>query len=83
MPKPLRLPEASEPALLDELSVQLIEPQEKPRWDQLIIEHHYLKNAVLVGEQLHYAARYRQWWLALLGWSAPALHLKGREAWLG
>jgi len=83
MPKPLRLPEASEPALLDELSVQLIEPQEKPRWEQLIIEHHYLKNAVLVGEQLHYAARYRQWWLALLGWSAPALHLKGREAWLG
>jgi hypothetical protein len=83
MAKPLRLPEASEQTVLDELVVQLIEPAQKPRWDQLIVEHHYLKNAVLVGEQLRYVARYRDQWLALLGWSAPAFHLKGREAWLG
>ena len=83
MAKPLRLPAASEQALLDGLVVQLIEPQEKPRWDQLVVEHHYLKNANLVGEQLHYVARYGEQWMALLGWSAPALHLKGREAWLG
>src|SRR6266542_893962 len=83
MAKPLRLPAASEQALLDELVVQLIEPQEKPRWDQLIVEHHYLKNANLVGEQLHYVARHGDQWLALLGWSGPALHLKGREAWIG
>src|SRR6266581_655426 len=83
MAKPLRLPNASEQALLNELTLRLIEPSEKPRWDQLVIEHHYLKNAVLVGEQLHYVAQYREQWLALLGWSAPAFHLKGREAWIG
>ena len=83
MAKPFRLPEASEQALLDGLILQLIEPQEKARWDQLVVEHHYLKSAILVGEQLHYVARYGEQWLALLGWSAPAFHLKGREAWLG
>jgi hypothetical protein len=83
MPKPLRLPVADEQALLDGLKVRLIEPEEKSRWDELIIEHHYLKNAILVGEQLHYLAHYQDQWLALLGWSAPALHLKAREAWLG
>jgi len=83
MPKPLRLPVADEQALLDGLKVRLIEPEEKSRWDELMIEHHYLKNAILVGEQLHYLAHYQDQWLALLGWSAPALHLKAREAWLG
>ena len=83
MPKPLRLPNAREQTVLDELIVELINPRDKPRWDQLIVEHHYLKSAVLVGEQLHYVARHGQQWMALLGWSAPAFHLKGREAWIG
>jgi hypothetical protein len=69
--------------VLDELIVQLITPQDKPRWEQLVIEHHYLKSAVLVGEQLHYVARYGEDWMALLGWSAPAFHLKAREVWVG
>src|SRR6266478_2836668 len=83
MPKSFRLPEASEQRVLDELMVEIIEPQNKPRWEQLVVQHHYLKSAVLVGEQLHYVARYGEQWLALLGWSAPAFHLKGRDAWLG
>ena len=83
MAKPLRLPEASEQALLDGLVVYPIGPQDKARWDQLVIEHHYLKNAVLVGEQLRYAACSEDRWVALLGWSAPALHLKARDAWVG
>jgi hypothetical protein len=83
MPKPLRLPEASEQKVLDELIVELIKPQDKPRWEQLVVEHHYLKSAVLVGEQLHYVARYGEQWMGLLGWSAPAFHLKARDAWVG
>ena len=83
MAKPFRLPQANEQAVLDELVVELIAPQEKARWEQLVIEHHYLKSAVLVGEQLHYVARYGEQWMALLGWSAPAFHLKARDAWLG
>ena len=84
MPKPLRLPNAQEQAVLEGLSLRLLtEPEDKQRWDQLVIEHHYLKNATLVGEQLRYVAHYQGQWLALLGWSAPALHLKAREEWVG
>jgi len=83
MPKPLRLPNASEQAVLDALNLRrLTDPEDKERWDQLVVERHYLKNAVLVGEQLRYVAEYQGRWLALLGWSAPALHLKAREAWI-
>ena len=84
MPKPLRLPNASEQAVLDELGLRLLlEPEDKQRWEQLVIKHHYLKSASLVGEQLRYVAEYQGQWFALLGWSAPALHLKVREAWIG
>ena len=84
MPKPLRLPNASEQAVLDGLNLRLLtEPADKQRWDELVIEHHYLKSASLVGEQLRYAAEYQGQWLVLLGWNAPALHLKAREAWIG
>ncbi len=83
MPKPLRLPNASEQAVLDGLNLRrLTQPEDKERWDQLVVERHYLKNARLVGEQLRYAVEYQGQWLALLGWSAPALHLKAREAWI-
>ena len=84
MAKPLRLPNASEQAVLDGLNLRLLtEPEDKQRWDELVIEHHYLKSASLVGEQLRYVAQYQGQWLALLGWCAPALHLKAREAWIG
>lgn len=83
MPKPLRLPNASEQAVLDGLDLRrLTEPEDKERWDRLVVERHYLRNAILVGEQLRYVVEYQGQWLALLGWSAPALHLKGREAWI-
>ena len=83
MPKPLRLPNASEQAVLDGLTLHLLtEPEDKQRWDDLVIEHHYLKSASMVGEQLRYVAEYQGQWLVLLGWCAPALHLKAREAWI-
>ena len=84
MPKPLRLPNASEQAVLDGLNLRLLtEPEDKHRWDELVVERHYLKSASLVGEQLRYVAEYQGQWLVLLGWNAPALHLKAREAWIG
>ena len=84
MPKPLRLLNAKEQTVLEGLDLRLLtEPADKQHWDQLVIEHHYLKNATLVGEQLRYVAHYQGQWLALLGWSAPALHLKAREGWVG
>lgn len=83
MARPIRLPNVVEQAVLDGLMVRLIVPDEEERWNQEIIQGHYLKNARLVGEQLRYAAEHQGVWLALLGWSAPAFHLQGRDAWLG
>lgn len=56
MAKPLRLPNATEQAVLDGLIVRLIAPTEQARWDQWVSERHYLKNARLVGEQRRYVA---------------------------
>src|SRR2546428_4434048 len=84
MAKSLRLPGIEEQELLDGLQIELVlEAGQRERWNQLVIEQHYLHNATLVGEQLRYVVSYQQEWLALLGWSAPAWRLKLREAWLG
>ncbi|MBM3878583.1 MAG: DUF4338 domain-containing protein [Verrucomicrobia bacterium] len=37
----------------------------------------------MVGESLRYVAELDGQWVALLAFSAPALHLKGRERWIG
>jgi hypothetical protein len=84
MAKPLRLPGIEEPQLLDGLELHLLlERDEQQRWNQSIVEDHYLHNATLVGEQLRYAVSYQGQWLALLGWSGAAWHLAPREAWIG
>jgi hypothetical protein len=83
MPPPLRLPNASEQHLLNHLRVRLVTEAERPRWNAQVSAHHYLKNATLVGEHLCYVVEYQGAWLALLGWSAPARHLRPRDAWIG
>ena len=83
MSTPLTLPRVEEPTILDQLQVNLVvSPEEIQRWNHLVCEHHYLKNACLVGEQLRYAVTYQGQWVALLGWSAASFHLKDREKWL-
>jgi hypothetical protein len=74
------MPNPGEQVVLDELRVDLIPAKQKAKWDRLVRQRHYLKSARLVGEQLRYVvtdARGR--WLALIGWSAAALHLKARD----
>jgi hypothetical protein len=46
-------------------------------------KHHYLGNAHLVGETLRYVAEYQGKWMALLGWSSAAYHLRARERYIG
>lgn len=80
----LVLPKCESSAVLDALEVQcLTAPEQIQCWNRLVCEHHYLKNADLVGEQLRYVVTYQGQWVALLGWSAASLHLKEREQWLG
>lgn len=79
----LKLSDPAEAAMLKAVIVRPIEPGEQARWNDLVSEHHYLKSAQLVGEHLCYVVEYQGQWLALLGWSAAAYHLKGRDQWLG
>lgn len=78
----LVLTDPAEAAVVEQIEVRLVRPEEEARWDELIIQHHYLKSARMVGEQLRYVAEYRREWLALLGWSAASYHLKGRDGWI-
>ena len=78
-----RQPTADEQHVLEHLTVRPIQPHEVKRFDRLIVAHHYLKNAELVGEHLRYVATCRGQWLALAAWSAAALHLKPRDAFIG
>jgi len=73
----------TEQALLNGVQVRLIQPEERARFDQIIVELHYLHSAELVGEQLRYVAEYQGQWVALSAWSAAAYKLKRREEWIG
>lgn len=78
-----RQPTPEEQDILAHLVVRLVRPEEVERFDQLIAQHHYLKNGHLVGEHLRYGAEYQGQWMALATWNAPALHLKARDAFIG
>ena len=69
--------------VLDKVAVRLIQEHEKPRWNEIIEQEHYLHNPRLVGEQLRYVAEFKGEWLALLSWSGAAYHLAGRDQWVG
>jgi hypothetical protein len=79
----LILTDPVEAAVVEQIEVRLVRPEEETRWEELIIQHHYLKSARMVGEQLRYVVEYRGQWLGLLGWSAASYHLKGRDGWIG
>ena len=78
-----RQPTADEQHILEQLTVQPIAPHETERFDQLIVQHHYLQRSELVGEHLRYVATYQGQWLALAAWCAPTWHLKARDAFIG
>jgi hypothetical protein len=70
--------------VLEHLQLRLLsEPAESARCDALIVEHHYLHTAKLVGEHLRYAATYRGEWLAVVSFSAAAYHLRYRDQFIG
>jgi hypothetical protein len=51
----LVLTDPAEAVVVEQIQVRLVRPEEEARWDQLMIQHHYLKSARMVGEQLRYA----------------------------
>ena len=76
-------PVVNESDLLQRVNVRLLLDHERPEFDRLLIEKHYLHTALLTGESLRYVAELDGQWLALLAFSAGSLHLKAREQWLG
>lgn len=79
-----RRPTPDEQAVLREVTVKLLVTRKDiRRCDQLLVEHHYLHSARLVGEQLRYAVIWKGQWLAVAAWSAAALHLKARDLFIG
>jgi hypothetical protein len=78
-----RQPSPDEQQIPVELQVQLVPPEQVARFDQGMVEHHYLKSAQVVGEHLRYVAAYQGQWLALATWNAAALHLKARDGFIG
>jgi hypothetical protein len=88
--KPTRVSGRKHPVtqILEEIAVQqvtveLVDPEEEARWNKLIRKHHYLKEHRMVGESLRYVAKQNGRWIALLGWSSAAFHLRPRDAWIG
>lgn len=74
----------NETEVLNGVIVRLIDgKEEQERFNRLLIEHHYLHSCDMFGERLCYVAEYKEEWLALLSWSAPAYRLKAREKWIG
>ena len=49
--KTFRVTDAAEAAVLDQVRLRLVLPEEQARWEQLMSEHHYLENGNLVGER--------------------------------
>jgi hypothetical protein len=79
-----RRPSVSEQLVLEHCQLRVLsDPAELARCDALIVEHHYLHSATLVGEHLRYVATYKGEWLALISFSAAAYHLRYRDQFIG
>jgi hypothetical protein len=75
---------ASEQHLLEHGHVLLLtRPEDCARCDELVVEHHYLHDATVVGQHLRYAFVYKGQWYAVAIWGAAALHLKARDEFIG
>ncbi|HEV7505660.1 MAG TPA: Druantia anti-phage system protein DruA [Thermoanaerobaculia bacterium] len=65
------------------VQVRLLYRGEKPTWNRLMREHHYLGFQGWVGESLRYVAEWEGRWVALVGWCAAALKCGARDRWIG
>jgi len=74
---------ATESDVLDRVAVRLVAESEVGQFNYYLQEEHYLESSRLAGQSLRYVAEVDGQWVALLTFSAPALHLKGRERWIG
>lgn len=70
---------APESDVLQQVTVRLLWPEERERFDQLLEQKHYLHSARLGGPTLRYVAEVAGQWLALITFSGASPHTKARE----
>jgi hypothetical protein len=75
--------QAGESAVLKRVVVRLVREEERSQFDWRLENQHYLASAHLAGQTLRFVAELDGQWVALLCFSAAALHLKAREQWIG
>lgn len=74
---------SAESDVLNRVTVRLVREDEHGQFNYYLEQKHYLKSSTLVGESVRYVAEVDGQWVALLTFSAAALHLKARERWIG
>jgi hypothetical protein len=79
----VKAPFAPEPDFLRKVTVRLLAEHEVGQFNFHLQEDHYLESSRFAGQSLRYVAEVEGQWVALLTFSAPALHLKARENWIG
>lgn len=68
---------------LREVLVEPVASGDEGRFRELMEAHHFLGALPKIGATLWYVARWRDAWLALLGFSAAALKCGARDRWIG
>lgn len=68
---------------LRKVSVRLLQDNQVSQFNFYLEREHYLESSRFAGQSLRYVAEVDGQWVALLTFSAAALHLKGREHWIG
>jgi hypothetical protein len=74
---------APEVDVLGKVTVRLLAENEVGQFNFYLESEHYLESSRFAGQSLRYVAEVEGQWVALLTFSAPALHLKARERWIG
>jgi len=69
--------------ILDRITVRLVREDEHGQFNYYLESRHYLQSSRLAGQSLRYVAEVDGQWVALLTFSAPAMHIKARERWIG
>jgi hypothetical protein len=72
-------PVTPETEFLRQVTVRLIGPEERDRFDELLEKEHYLHSARFGGQSLRYVAEVAGQWMALISFSGAAPHTKARE----
>jgi hypothetical protein len=68
---------------LTQIHIHNVRRHEEQRFQELMQKHHYLGALPKISETLWYVATFRDLWVALLSFSAPALKCSPRDRWIG